>query len=354
MSSRAHPVADAPANSPGAIPGVRRAALPKMLAPELATLVDAVPAGKDWLHEVKYDGVRILCRIDHGSARAYSRNGKDWTAKFATVAEAAAQLPLHSAWIDGELCMVNTRGVTSFQALQNALAEPTSGKLVYFVFDLVHFDGYDLSRVALRERKRWLRRVVPDEGQMVRYGVEAKGPGGAFLQQACKRGLEGIICKRVDSAYHPGERTRDWLKVKCSQRQEMVIGGFTDPQGTRSEFGALLLGVYAPDGTLRYSGKVGTGFDEQTLHSVRRELDKLVRDTPPFADPPRGAQARGVHWVKPQLVAEIAFTEWTRDGTLRHPSFQGLREDKRAREVVRERPAVGGAAKHKRGLHDHR
>jgi bifunctional non-homologous end joining protein LigD len=324
--------------------GAKRAALPRMLAPQLATLVDAVPSGKEWLHELKYDGVRILCRLENGRVRAYSRNGKDWTERFGTIFKAAARLPVQAAWLDGEMCMVDPKGGTSFQALQNVLASPKAGKLVYFVFDLVHLNGYDLSGVALSERKRLLRDLLPDEGDALRYGVEATVSGAEFLQRACKRGLEGIVCKRLDSLYRAGERTRDWVKVKCSQRQEMVIGGFTDPQGARNEFGALLLGVYDSDGTLRYSGKVGTGFDEQTLSSVRRALDKLVRDTPPFADSPRGARARGVHWVEPQLVAEITFTEWTRDGTLRHPSFQGLREDKDAREVVRERPA-----KRKRG-----
>jgi bifunctional non-homologous end joining protein LigD len=332
--------------------GAKRSALPGMLSPELATLVDSVPPGKEWLHELKYDGVRIVCRVERGRVRAYSRNGKDWTERFPTVAHAAASLPLRTAWLDGEVCMVDPRGATNFQALQNVLGDPKAGKLVYFVFDLVHLDGYDLSRVALRERKQLLRDLVPDNGEAVRYGVEAKESGAEFLQKACKRSLEGIVCKRLDSVYHAGERTRDWVKVKCSQRQEMVIGGFTDPQGARSKFGALLLGVYVRDGTLSYSGKVGTGFNEETLRSVRRALDKLLRDTPPFANPPRGAQARGVHWVKPELVAEVAFTEWTRDGTLRHPSFQGLREDKKARDVIRERPARPLAAKKKRGSRD--
>jgi bifunctional non-homologous end joining protein LigD len=327
--------------------GAKRTAQPKTLAPQLATLVDAVPPGKEWLHELKYDGVRILCRVERREARAYSRNGKDWTDKFASIARAAAQLPVRAAWLDGEVCIVDPRGVTSFQALQNLLADPKAGKLVYFVFDLVHLDGYDLSGVALRQRKEFLRELVPEKEDALRYGVEAKGQGAEFLQKTCKRGLEGIVCKRLDSHYHAGARTRDWLKVKCSQRQEMVIGGFTDPQGARSQLGALLLGVYEPDGTLSYSGKVGTGFDEQTLVSLRRALDRLVRETPAFANPPRGAQARGVHWVKPELVAEIAFSEWTRDGTLRHPSFQGLREDKKAREVVRERPAARIAVKKK-------
>ena len=222
-----------------------------------------------------------------------------------------------------------------------------SGKQIDGQTFKVHLDGYDLSSLALRERKGFLRELVPDKGEALRCGVEAKGRGAEFLHKACKRGLEGIVCKRLDSLYHDGERTRDWLKVKCSQRQEMVIGGFTEPKGARSEFGALLLGVYQPDGTLSYSGKVGTGFDEQTLASLRRAFDKLVRNTPPFANPPRGAQARGVHWVRPELVAEIAFSEWTRDGTLRHPSFQGLREDKKARAVVRERPVAPVAVKKK-------
>jgi bifunctional non-homologous end joining protein LigD len=321
------------------LPGARAAALPARLTPALATLVDAVPAGDGWLHEIKYDGYRMVCRIDRGAVKIFSRNGKDWTHVLASVAGAVARMRVKSAWIDGEVAVVDAQGLTRFQLLQNALADPKLGRLMYFVFDVPYLDGYDLRKVPLTERKRVLRTLVPESDAILRYGVEVLGGGTDFFAQACRLGLEGTVSKRADSAYRDGARTRDWVKTKCGQRQEMVIGGFTDPQGSRSGFGALLLGVYEPDGSLRYSGKVGTGFDGRTLVALRKMLDKLEQDKPPFVNPPRGYEAKGAHWVQPKLVGEVAFTEWTQDGTLRHPSFQGLREDKKASEVVRERPA---------------
>jgi bifunctional non-homologous end joining protein LigD len=318
--------------------GARKAPLPATLTPTLATLVDEIPAGQGWLHEIKYDGYRMVCRIDRGNVRIFSRNGKDWTSPLGAIAEAVVRLPVKSAWIDGEVTTVDAQGRTSFQVLQNALADPTQGSLTYFVFDVPYLEGYDLRKVPLLERKRVLKTLVPESDPVLRLGVEYLGPGKEFLAQACSLGLEGAVSKRADSPYRDGVRTREWLKVKCAQRQEMVIGGFTDPQGSRSGFGALLLGVYEPDGKLRYSGKVGTGFDDRTLLSLRATLDKLEQDKPPFANPPRGYEAKGAHWVQPKLVGEVSFTEWTQDGTLRHPSFQGLRKDKKATDVVRELP----------------
>ena len=321
-----------------AIVGARVAKLPTSLSPMLATLVDAIPTSDEWLHEIKFDGYRMLCRIDKGKVTVFSRNGKEWTAALNRIAEAVGELGLEAAWLDGEVTIVDDRGRTSFQALQNALSDPKGERLVYFVFDLLYLDGYDLQGVALSDRKRLLRTLIPKTAGRVRFSVDVPGSGAEFFKQACALGLEGAVSKRADSTYHGGTRTRDWVKVKCGQRQEMVIGGFTDPQGSRGGFGALLLGVYEPDGKLRYSGKVGTGFNDKILASLRRKLDGLAQSSSPFVNPPRGFEAKGVHWVKPQLVAEIAFTEWTQDGTLRHPSFQGLREDKKAAEVVRERP----------------
>jgi bifunctional non-homologous end joining protein LigD len=322
---------------PRDVAGATQAKLPATLSPELASLVDACPQGDEWLHEIKYDGYRMVCRIDRGKVSVYSRNGKDWTAALKPVVDAAKRLRVKSVWLDGEVTVLTPEGRTSFQQLQNALADPFVGTLTYFVFDVPFLDGYDLRGVVLKERKRLLRAIIPEGDAILRYGVEVQGSGEQFFAQACKLGLEGAVSKRVDSLYQTGARTRDWIKVKCGQRQEMVIGGFTDPQGTRTGFGALLLGVYEADGALRYSGRVGTGFDNAMLDSLRPMLDKLVVKTTPFANPPRGHAAKGVHWVRPILVAEVAFTEWTHDGTLRHPSFQGLREDKKASEVMRER-----------------
>ena len=331
------------------LPGARKAPLPATLTPALATLVDAAPAGEGWVHEIKYDGYRMVCRIDGGVVKVLSRNGKDWTKALTAIAEAVGRLRVTSAWIDGEVAVVDAHGRTSFQVLQNALADPSLGRLTYFVFDVPYLDGYDLRKVPLMERKRILKAFLSESDPTLRYGPEIQGGGPDFLTQACRLGLEGAVSKRADSTYHDGARTRDWVKTKCGKRQEMVIGGFTDPQRSRRGFGALLLGVYEADGKLRYSGKVGTGFDERTLVTLRKILDRLERDRPPFGNPPRGYEARGAHWVEPKLVAEIAFTEWTQDGTLRHPSFQGLREDKKANDVVRERPveneAVAGTKK---------
>ena len=322
--------------SPKDMKGAKPAKSPAMLSPMLTTLVTSAPTGPEWLHEIKYDGYRMLCRIEGGKARLVSRNGKDWTSAFAGIAAELGKLPVRAAWIDGEVVMLDAAGRTSFQALQNALAAKHA-PLSFFAFDVVHLDGYDLQQVALTDRKALLRGIVGNGTGAIRVGPELMGHGDEFLKEACTLGLEGAICKRADSPYRAGLRTRDWVKVKCTRRQEMVIGGFTDPQGSRSGFGALLLGVY-DNGELRYSGKVGTGFDQESLDRIHKLLRKLERDKPAFVNPPRGFEAKGAHWVKPDLVAEIAFTEWSDDGALRHPSFQGLRVDKKAADVVREEP----------------
>jgi len=314
----------------------RRAALPALLSPALTMLVEAPPDGEQWLSEIKYDGYRMVARIERGKARLYSRTGKEWTRAFSSVADALASLPVKSAWLDGEVCAPDAQGRTSFQALQNALA--TDGTtLTFFAFDVVYCDGYDLRNVPLSERKAMLREIIGKGTDVVRLGPEVAGAGDEFFRQACKLGLEGTVCKRIDSRYSDGARTRDWVKVKCTKRQEMVIGGYTEPQGARKGFGALLLGVYE-NKKLRYAGKVGTGFDAKMLVTMYPMLRRLERDTPAFSNPPRGFAAKGAHWVEPVLVGEVAFTEWSNDGALRHPSFQGLRADKKAQDVRREDP----------------
>jgi bifunctional non-homologous end joining protein LigD len=322
--------------APDRVEGARKTAQPESMDAELALLVDEAPAGEGWLHEIKFDGYRMLCRVADGKCRIYSRNGKEWTEPFATIADAVARLPVESAWIDGEIVVLDARGHTSFQSLQNFLSEDARARPLYYAFDLPYLNGYDLRRAPLVERKALLRKVIGDH-PLVRFSDHVQGEGPAFFAEACKAGLEGIISKRADSPY-AATRSRAWQKVKCALRQEFVIGGYTDPQGSRAGFGALLLGVYEGD-ALRYCGKVGTGFDDATLKRLSSQLAALAADEPPFANPPTGAEARRAHWVRPQLVGEVSFTEWTRDGTLRHPSFQGLREDKRPRDVVREKPA---------------
>ncbi|HVT60409.1 MAG TPA: DNA ligase D [Thermoanaerobaculia bacterium] len=335
--------------------GVRKAAMPRALEPELATLVAAPPDGESWMYEIKYDGYRVLCELRQGKVRLSTRHGKDWTDRFASVAAAAAALPADSALLDGEVTALLPDGRTSFQELQNALGDHggdssarsrqpgrqagsarSAPEIVYFAFDLLYLDGYDLRQAPLEARKEALRTLLEGAGQgPIRWSDHVIGQGEDFFRQACSFGLEGIVAKRLDLPYRSG-RSKDWLKVKCLERQELVIGGFTDPEGARVGFGALLLGVYDDGGALRFAGKVGTGFTQRSLHELRERLDRLEQAKPPFAGPPRGAAARGVHWVAPRLVAEVAFTEWTADGSLRHPTFQGLREDKPPTEVRRE------------------
>jgi bifunctional non-homologous end joining protein LigD len=315
--------------------GASKRACPDVMEAELATLVKEAPPGDEWLHEMKLDGYRMLTRIEKGAACMLSRNGKEWTDNFTTIARTVARLPVESAWIDGEVVVMESDGRTSFQSLQNVLAGDHAGKLHYFVFDLLYLNGYDLRRVPLVERKKLLERLLKDAPASIRFSTHVQGRGEAFFKEACRHKLEGIVSKRAQSAYLAG-RCRDWLKVKCSLRQELVIGGYTDPQGSRTGFGALLLGVYEKDGTLSYSGKVGTGFNEATLGELYKNVKALETKEPAFRNPPRGYEAKGAHWIRPELVAEIEFTEWTNDDTLRHPSFQGLREDKKAKDVMRE------------------
>ena len=320
----------------GKIDGARKAALPDSMPAQLALLVDDAPDGDGWLHEIKFDGYRMLCRVSDGTCRMFSRNGKDWTDAFADIAAAVAKLPVTTAWIDGEVIVNDDRGRSSFQALQNVLSDESEARPMYYAFDLPYVDGHDLREAPLVARKDALRAVV-GKNALIRYSDHVEGNGPGFFAQACKLGLEGIISKRADSPYQ-AVRGRNWQKVKCNLRQEFVIGGYTEPQGSRQGFGALLLGVH--DGkALRYCGKVGTGFNDAMLASLFAKLQKLAADASPFVNPPTGAEGRRARWVKPELIGEVTFTEWTRDGTLRHPSFEGLREDKRARDVIREIPA---------------
>ncbi|RPI24861.1 MAG: ATP-dependent DNA ligase, partial [Acidobacteria bacterium] len=322
--------------------GVRKATLPDFVQPQLATLVEAVPKSGKWVFEIKLDGYRELCRIDNRDIRLISRNGKDWTRNFSSLVSQVRQLPVRTALLDGEVVVLMPDGTTSFQALQNALSQAEGGRLVYYVFDLLYLEGYDLTGVALSDRKGVLRRLVgrlpADSG--VRVSDHFEGQGEVFFREACKHSLEGVICKRADRPYVSG-RTRDWLKVKCLERQEFVVVGFTDPSGGRKGLGALLLGVYDEGGKLISAGRVGTGFTERSLRELRDKLGRLEIEKPAITNPPKGAAARGVHWVRPDLVAEVTFAEWTGDGQLRHPSFQGLREDKSPREVRRERAEKG-------------
>jgi bifunctional non-homologous end joining protein LigD len=325
------------AQSLGDLAGARRAKQPTSLSPQLATLATSPPAGDGWFHELKFDGYRILAFLHDGRVKLISRNGKDWTKRFVPVADAAAELPVSQAILDGEVVALDEHGVSDFQRLQNALKSGDADSLAYYVFDLPYCNGYDLTAVPLGDRKDVLTAVLNPEARndgVIRYSDHIVGSGEAVLEEACKMAREGIVCKRADAPYEQA-RSRWWLKVKCLQRQEFVIGGFTKPTGSRTGFGALLLGYYR-DGKLVYSGRVGTGFTDASLKELHSKLKALRTDAAPFKSSMTTAQRRGATWVKPELVAEVEFTEWTDEGLLRHPSFQGLREDKPAKQIVRE------------------
>jgi bifunctional non-homologous end joining protein LigD len=309
----------------------------KVKALQLAQLVDEAPEGDDWLHEQKFDGYRILADLDGKKLRLYSRRFNDWTAQFPTVVDGVASLAAKRAVLDGEVCVLMPDGRTSFQALQSSFGR-RDANIVYYVFDLLELDGEDLTKLPLEDRKARLKSLVGTTNPAIRYSDHVIGNGRKFFELACKQGLEGIISKRRDKPY-TGGRGKTWVKTKCLLRQELVIGGFTDPEGSRSGVGALLVG-YHENGKLVYAGKVGTGFSMKMLGELRRALEPHELAKCPFTpEPPRASTGPGRHWVAPLLVAEIAFSEWTNDGRLRHPSFQGLRQDKPAADVVRERAA---------------
>lgn len=317
----------------------RTKARPGFVEPQLATLVDTVPGGAEWLHEMKFDGYRVECLIDRGTARLLTRRGNDWTARFAGLAASAAALPVKRAILDGEVVALLPDGRSSFQLLQQRLGNDPPGEMVYYAFDLLHLDRESLCELPQVERKARLLRLLGKKAQRtgaIRYSDHVAGGGEDVLAEACRRGLEGVVSKRADAPYQRG-RTRNWLKTKCLKRQEFIVAGFTEPKGGRVGIGALLLAVRDQQGKLRYAGRVGTGMGDALLGSLRKRLGALVRRDTALADA-AGISRAGVHWVEPRLVAEVAFTEWTDDGRLRHPAFIGMREDKSPREVRREDP----------------
>ena len=311
----------------------KKAKLPQFVSPQLATLVSEPPNAGEWLYEVKHDGYRMLARLIKRDARLFTRSGKDWTERLPQLVRELKRLKLDESWLDGEVVVLRADGRSSFQALQNAFDAGRDSEIVYYVFDAPFLKGVDQTRLPLAERKAALARALP-KSSVVRLSEHLEGEAHEVLEKACKLGLEGLIGKRADSVYEAG-RTKTWIKLKCRLEQDFVIAGYTAPSGSRSGFGALLLGAYdSPGGRLKYAGKVGTGFDEEWLKSLTQRLAALKRPDSPLADPPR---EKGIQWVKPQLVAQTAFAERTDDGILRQASFLGLREDIPAKSVLDER-----------------
>ncbi|TGR00259.1 DNA ligase D [Mesorhizobium sp. M4B.F.Ca.ET.190.01.1.1] len=304
--------------------------LPTFRPVQLATLVDVVPAGDRWLHEMKYDGYRILVAVGSGQARAYTRSGLDWSHRFPSILLETSKLKVGSALIDGEAVVVDANGRSNFQALQNALKGAPS-TIDFYAFDLLQLDGEDLTRRPLLDRKEKLQAILPAKNPVLRYSDHILGRGEELLERFCAAGLEGVVSKLADSPY-VAARGGNWLKIKCIKRQEFVIVGWTPSDKVRA-FRSLILGVH-DGGKLRYAGKVGTGFDTAELFRLMKIMAPLEQKAA-TVEAPR-AEVRGAHWLRPKLVAEIAFTEMTNEGTLRHPSYLGLREDKKAAAVVLE------------------
>ncbi len=306
----------------------KKGPMPGFHAPQLATLVDSVPGGNDWIHEVKYDGYRAQIAIAGGKAKVYTRSGLDWSEKFPEIVEAAAALDVGSALIDGEICALDAEGRPDFSTLRTAIKDKGSTGLTLFAFDLLSLDGVDLTGRSNIERKAKLAALLPPEGA-IRYAEHIVGAGEKLFETMCGAGYEGVVSKRADATY-AGKRTQAWLKVKCTKRQEFVIIGWSASDARTRGFRSLLLAVNQ-NGKLRYAGKVGTGFDADLLTDLRGQMAKIAADKP-AVEVPRAA-ARGAHWIKPKLVAEIAFAEFTADNVVRHASFIGLREDKPAAQV---------------------
>jgi bifunctional non-homologous end joining protein LigD len=312
----------------------KKKTMPHLIHPELATLVKDPPIGNDWLHEIKFDGYRLICFIKDKKIKFLTRNQKDWTEKFKELKFEIQKLNLKSAIFDGEVIAVNKKNLPDFQLLSNSINTKEQSILSYIVFDLIYYQGNDLSRCALQDRKQLLRKLIPLNNNKLIFSNHIEGSDGdIFLKKACKKGLEGIISKKKLSPYISG-RNRNWLKIKCSKRQEFLVVGFTAGKGNRHYFASLLLAVHGKSNQLLYCGKVGTGFNENSLKNIRKLLNKYKTDKAPFKVLPISIDE--VTWVVPKIIVEVEFTEWTRSGVLRHPSFKGLRNDKRPNEIIKE------------------
>ena len=307
---------------------------PQFIAPCLATLTRAAPDGAQWIHEIKFDGYRIQAHIEDSDVRLYTRKGLDWTSRFTSIAKALRGLKLRTAILDGEVVVEDEHGTSSFVMLVDDLKAGRSARMTYCAFDLLYLNGHDTRALPLLQRKELLAGVLAKTGKTscLRYSQHIEREGAAMLAEVCKLGLEGIISKRIDKPYRSG-RGEDWLKSKCLQSDEFVIGGYVESSAIKNAIGALLLGYF--DGTaFRYAGRVGTGFSHKLAHDLWAQLHKLRTPGSPFANGLTALQRKGVVWVKPQLVAQIEYRAITSDNLLRHASFKALREDKPAHEVT--------------------
>lgn len=311
-------------------PKGKRQRIPSLIKPQLATLVEQPPQGDEWLHEIKFDGYRLIAFIENKNVRLMTRNNQNWTSKFPSIVKELTKLALPNAIFDGEIVILDKDQRSDFQLLQNAIKDNKNKKFIYYIFDLIYYDGYDLSSEPLIERKKILHTIITSDTAVLRYSDHVFGSGAAVFAESCKLSLEGIISKNINSLYVQ-KRTRNWLKVKCLKRQEFVIGGYTLPKASRKNFGSLLLGVYSKNKKFIYCGHVGTGFNDKSLTSIFKQLKKHETTHMPFEKMPPGS--KNVKWIKPVLIAEVEFAEWTSDSILRHPSFKGMRSDKSPKSI---------------------
>lgn len=316
--------------------------IPEIFSPQLATLVNEPPAG-DWLYEIKFDGYRMLARVLKGKVNLFTRNGNDWTHRLPIQAKVIETLKLKDSWLDGEVVVLNENGLPSFQALQNAFDLKLSQDIIFYLFDAPYLNNEDLRDLPMEERRKRLKKIIPRKSKSpLRYSGTFEADHRSIMQSACAMSLEGVIGKRIGSTY-VSRRSEDWIKLKCRLRQEFVIVGYTDPQGSRSSFGAILLAVHKESRSqeLIYAGRVGTGFDAKRLDDLHKKMKALEQSTSPITTKLIRVQARGVHWIKPKLICEVEFAEWTGDGVLRQASFISLRNDKPVKDIIREQPKSG-------------